>query len=140
MIRQTPQEYADETGLYVAMDSNGDWFGYKSEPWKGEFNHYGQWKNERAYDVYIGENIFEWEGNWQDSLHSPQRGSFQDGNSSYYSSHVLIEEPKKERKIVDYDISRASDVREFLQDGWELYGNPFIDAGGCIMQVIIKRK
>lgn len=43
-----------------------------------------------------------------------------------------------EKKIVDYSVVYFLDVKDFFDDGWTLYGNPFQGANGAPVQAIVK--
>lgn len=44
----------------------------------------------------------------------------------------------KERKIVDYSVVYFLEVKDLLDDGWTLYGNPFQGASGANAQAMVK--
>lgn len=48
---------------FIAMDSDGETWGYSEEPRKGVFSHY---LKEDTFMYFIGNRLHK--GNWQDSL------------------------------------------------------------------------
>lgn len=125
MNKRTPQEIADFFGCYVAMDSDGTWYMHETKPEIRDII----WVSQEETLSRLLDELIDWQGDWRDSLHCPQSGSFQNGNSS-----------KKERKVVDYRICYSVEVEEMLGNGWELYGSPLLDEDDGYMQAMIKRE
>jgi hypothetical protein len=70
----SPQQMADMLNAYVAMDADGYWWWHMLEPKPdGPF-----WVAESGWDEYescglIVPDLIDWEGDWKNSLHKPNR-------------------------------------------------------------------
>ena len=75
MIKRTLQEIADFFGCWVAMDSNGEFYAYRSRPTIDK-NH---WFASETDNLELVTHFVEYSGDWKDSLTAPSEPPFKEG-------------------------------------------------------------
>lgn len=131
MIKRTPQEIADLFGCYLVKDSDGDWFGFLERPIHNHYTWYVP-NNNNSFCISIEESLIDWQGDWNDSLHEPQK------MHDKCTINAPVQLDNLDNKVCDYYIVHKYDIKSMLDKGWELYGNPFA-IEGAVYQAMIRR-
>ena len=152
MIKRTPQEIADFFQCYVAQDKDGDWYMYKDKPMRNEDR--GIWVGSIADPLRIPYMTVEIPDNhfWT-ILYEPQSAD-SDNKEASYSEKAPVSENKpahtseiyteKEFKLIPaFDPARLEAmISDYLNDGFTLYGNPFVvedrKYGPMIIQAMVR--
>lgn len=157
MIKRTPQEIADFFQCYVAQDEDGDWYMYKDKPMRNEDR--GIWVGSIDDPLRIPYMTVEIPDNhfWT-MLYEPRSCSEKIRNSinkeASYSEKAPVSENKpdhtseiyteKEFKLIPaFDPARLEAmISDYLNDGFTLYGNPFVvedrKYGPMIIQAMVR--
>lgn len=157
MIKRTPQEIADFFQCYVAMDRNGEWNIYENRP--AIKNGMSFWVADSGFDAEINKVLLEVpaDHDWT-HLYEPQPCSEKPADSinkeASYSEKAPVSENKpdhtseiyteKEFKLIPaFDPARLEAmISDYLNEGFTLYGNPFVvedrNYGPMIIQAMVR--
>ena len=157
MIKRGPQEIADFFGCYVAQDEDGGWYMYKDKPMRNEDR--GIWVGSIDDPLRIPYMTVEIPDNhfWT-ILYEPQPYSEKSADSNNKEASCSEKAPVSENKpdhtseiytekefklIPAFDPARLEAmISDYLNDGFTLYGNPFVvedrKYGPMIIQAIAR--